>query len=84
MVENGQFVAERMPICEIVNTSKLKIWIKVPEKDIFKVSKGQLVNDTIPSFPGKINSIGKKADNSMKFDAKVVKVVSKVNYPLEN
>lgn len=77
MVENGQFVAGGMQICEIVNTSKLKIWIKVPEKDIFKVSKGQEVNVTIPSIPGKtftgkINSIGEKADNSMKFDAEVV------------
>ncbi len=77
MVENGQFVSGGMPVCEIVNTSKLKIWIKVPEKDIFKLGKGQEVNITIPAivgktFTGKINSIGEKADNSMKFDAEVV------------
>ncbi len=77
MVENGQFVAGGMPICEIVNTSKLKIWVKVPEKDIFKLAKGQPVNVDIPAFPGKtfsgkINSIGEKADNAMKFDAEVV------------
>lgn len=77
MVENGQFVAGGMSICEIVNTSKLKIWIKIPEKDIFKLAKGQVVNVTITSLPGKtftgkINSIGEKADNSMKFDAEVV------------
>jgi len=77
MVDNGQFVAGGMPICEIVNTSKLKIWIKVPEKDIFKLSKGQIVNISIPAIPektfsGKINSIGEKADNSMKFEAEVV------------
>ena len=77
LVENGQFVAGGMPVCEIVNTAKLRIWVKVPEKDIFKLAKGQLVNVTIPSFPGKtftgkINSIGEKADNTMKFDAEVV------------
>ena len=77
MVEYGQFVAGGMPICEIVNTSKLKIWVKVPEKDIFKLAKGQPVNVDIPAFPGKtfsgkINSIGEKADNAMKFDAEVV------------
>jgi RND family efflux transporter MFP subunit len=77
LVENGQFVAGGMPICEIVNTSKLKIWVKVPEKDIFKLAKGQVVNVAIPSLPGKtftgkINSIGEKADNAMKFDAEVV------------
>lgn len=77
LVENGQFVAGGMPICEIVNTSKLKIWIKVPEKDIFKLAKGQVVNVLIPAFPGKtfsgkINSIGEKADNAMKFDAEVI------------
>lgn len=77
LVENGQFVAGGMPICEIVNTAKLRIWVKVPEKDIFKLHKGQVVNVTIPAFPGKtftgkINSIGEKADNAMKFDAEVV------------
>lgn len=77
LVENGQFVAGGMPVCEIVNTSKLKIWVKVPEKDIFKLAKGQIVNVAIPSLPGKtfngkINSIGEKADNAMKFDAEVV------------
>lgn len=77
MVENGQFVSGGMPICEIVNTSKLKISVKVPEKDIFKLAKGQPVNVTIPAFPGKIfsgkiNSIGEKADNSMKFETEVV------------
>jgi len=77
LVEYGQFVAGGMPICEIVNTSKLKIWVKIPEKDIFKLAKGQVVNVTIPSLPGKtftgkINSIGEKADNAMKFDAEVV------------
>lgn len=77
MVVNGQFVSGGMPICEIVNTSQLKIWIKVPEKDIFKLSKGQEVNIAIAAIPGqtftgKINSIGEKADNSMKFDAEVV------------
>lgn len=77
MVEYGQFIAGGMPVCEIVNTSKLKIWIKIPEKDIFKLSKGQPANIKISSIPGKIftgkiNSIGEKADNSMKFDAEVV------------
>lgn len=77
LVENGQFISGGMPICEIVNTSKLKIWVKVPEKDIFKLKKGQVVNVIIPAFPGKtftgkINSIGEKADNAMKFDAEVI------------
>ncbi|MBW8334798.1 MAG: efflux RND transporter periplasmic adaptor subunit [Prolixibacteraceae bacterium] len=77
LVENGQFISGGMPICEIVNTSKLKIWVKVPEKDIFKLAKGQVVNVIIPAFPGKtftgkINSIGEKADNAMKFDAEVI------------
>lgn len=77
LVENGQFVAGGMPICEIVNTSKLKIWVKIPEKDIFKLQKGQSVNVTIQALPGKtfsgkINSIGEKADSNMKFDAEVV------------
>jgi RND family efflux transporter MFP subunit len=77
MVENGEFLAGGMPVCEIVNTSTLKIWIKIPEKDIFKLVKGQPVEIAVPAFPGKtfsgkINAIGEKADNSMKFDVEVV------------
>ena len=77
MVEYGQFISGGMTVFEVVNTSKLKIWIKVPEKDIFKLSKSQEVNITIPSLPGrtytgKINAIGEKADNAMKFDVEVI------------
>ncbi len=77
LVETGEFISGGTPVCEIVNTSTLKIWIKIPEKDIFKLTKGQPVEMTIPAFPGqtfsgKINAIGEKADNSMKFDVEVV------------
>jgi RND family efflux transporter MFP subunit len=77
MVENGQFISGGMPVFEIVNTTKLKIWIKVPEKEIFKIRKGQEVNISIPAalgetFSGKINAIGEKADNSMNFDVEVI------------
>lgn len=77
MVEYGQFISGGMTVFEVVNTSKLKIWIKVPEKDIFKLSKSQEVNINIPSLPGKtytgkINAIGEKADNAMKFDVEVI------------
>ncbi len=77
MAEYGQFISGGMPVFEVVNTAKLKIWIKVPEKDIFKISKGQPVNITIPSIPGKtftgkINAVGEKADNAMKFEVEVI------------
>jgi RND family efflux transporter MFP subunit len=77
MVENGEFLAGGMPVCEIVNTATLKIWIKVPEKDIFKLSKGQTAEITIPAVPGetfsgKVNAMGEKADNSMKFDVEIL------------
>jgi RND family efflux transporter MFP subunit len=77
MVEKGEFLSGGRQVCEIVNTSTLKIWIKVPEKDIFKLSKGQTAQITIPSLPegtftGKINAIGEKADNAMKFDVEIL------------
>ena len=76
MVEKGQFISGGMPVCEIVNTSKLKLWVKIPEKDIFKISKGQQAQVNIPAFPGKtfrgtIHAIGEKADNTMKFDLEI-------------
>ncbi len=83
-VEFGQFISGGIPVFEIVNTSKLKIWIKVPEKDIFKIAKGEEVNITIPALPGRaytgrINAIGEKADDTMKFDAEVILNNSKDN-----
>jgi len=77
MVEYGQFISGGMPAFEVVNTSKLKIWVKIPEKDIFKINKGQQVNIAIPALPGKnytgkVNSIGEKADNSMKFEVEII------------
>ena len=88
MVDNGQFVAGGMPICEIVNVSKLKIWVKVPEKDIFNIYKGQPVSIVVPALPGKtftgqINSIGEKADASMRFDAEVLMDNQKGNIHLK-
>jgi len=77
MVELGQFIAGGMPVYEIVNTSQLKLWVKIPEKDIFKVSQGQKVEVKVPAFSespieGKINAIGEKADESMKFDVEIL------------
>ncbi len=76
MVETGQFVSPGLPVYEIVNTGQLKIWIKIPEKDIFKISKGQEVMIKVPSlsgdpFRGRVTSLGEKADRSMKFDVEV-------------
>jgi membrane fusion protein (multidrug efflux system) len=76
LVETGEFISGGTPVCEIVNTSTLKIWIKIPEKDIFKLTKGLPVEIRLQAFPektftGKINAIGEKADNSMKFDVEV-------------
>ncbi|MDD4033695.1 MAG: efflux RND transporter periplasmic adaptor subunit [Bacteroidales bacterium] len=76
MIENGQFVSGGLPVYEIVNTSKLKIWVKIAEKDIFKIFKGQEATIRIPvlpgeEFPGKVNAIGEMADKAMKFDVEV-------------
>ena len=77
MVETGQFIAEGIPVYEIVNTSKLKLWVKIPEKDIFKIFKGQKVEVKVPAFSdklieGQVNAIGEKADESMKFDVEIL------------
>jgi multidrug resistance efflux pump len=73
MVEKGEFLAEESSVCEIVNTSTLKSGSKFRRRISSKLSKGQTAQITIPSFPngtfsGKINAIGEKADNAMKFD----------------
>jgi RND family efflux transporter MFP subunit len=72
----GQFLAGGSPVCEIVNNSKLKLNIKVSEREVYKINDGQMVSLRLSAFPekvfpGKITSIGVKADAVMKFNVEI-------------
>jgi|WetSurSiteA1Bulk_404760.scaffolds.fasta_scaffold00360_3 membrane fusion protein, heavy metal efflux system len=51
-VVKGMFVNPSDILCEIINPDHLHIELKVFEKDIFKLRKGQLIVFRIPDVPG--------------------------------
>ncbi len=72
----GQFIAGGSIVCEIVNNSTLKLNIRISEKEVYRISKGQNVAVRLSVFPdkkfsGKITSIAEKADASMKFNVEI-------------
>jgi len=72
----GQFIGNSASICEIVNNSKLKLNIKITEREVYKISLGQTVDVQLSVFPGKkfngkITAIAEKADAGMKFNVEI-------------
>ena len=75
-ITTGQFLGGGSPICEIVNTNKLKININLTENEVYKIKTGQDVTIHITAFPdkefsGQIISIAEKADMAMKFNVEI-------------
>ncbi|MGB4958127.1 MAG: efflux RND transporter periplasmic adaptor subunit [Saprospiraceae bacterium] len=73
LLEEGSFVNPGTEIATIVDINNLKMIVKVDEKDIVKVKKGQLVNMTAEVYPdtkfqGRINQIAVQADESRKYE----------------
>lgn len=72
----GQLLGGGSPVCEIVNNSKLKLNIKVSEREVYKIKTGQSVIVSLTAFPdkkfnGTITSIAEKADAVMKFNVEI-------------
>jgi len=72
----GQLLGGGSPVCEIVNNSKLKLNIKVSEREVYKIRTGQSVTVSLTVFPdkkfnGTITSIAEKADAVMKFNVEI-------------
>ncbi|HQU58207.1 MAG: efflux RND transporter periplasmic adaptor subunit [Phaeodactylibacter sp.] len=75
-VEEGSFATPGATIATVVDISRLKMVVKVPETDIVKVKKGQQVEiktDVYPDkvFTGKISLISVQADQGRKFDVEI-------------
>lgn len=72
----GQLLGGGSPVCEIVNNSKLKLNIRVSEREVYKIKPGQEVTIKLTVFPdkkftGRITSIAEKADAAMKFNVEI-------------
>ncbi len=76
-VNIGSTVAPGMPVANIVDISKIKIKISIPEKDITKIKTGEIAVVTSGLFPNKImkakiKSISVKADESHNYPVELL------------
>ncbi|MCX7908191.1 MAG: efflux RND transporter periplasmic adaptor subunit [Ignavibacteria bacterium] len=76
MVEVGQVVSPGTPLLTLIDIGTVKIRFQVPEKDIFKIKIGDVVEvstDLLPNqkFYGKVHNIGFKADEAKTYPVEV-------------
>lgn len=86
-VEQGSFVLPGNPVVEIVDISRLKMVVKVPETEVVKLKRGQKVSiqtDVYPetTFKGKVSVIGVKADQAKKYEVEIA-INNKKSNPLK-
>ncbi|MCE5345040.1 MAG: efflux RND transporter periplasmic adaptor subunit [Bacteroidales bacterium] len=72
----GQLLGGGSPVCEIVNNNRLKLNIRISEKEVYKVKPGQTVAVRLTVFPdkkftGRITAIAEKADAVLKFNVEI-------------
>lgn len=75
-IERGSVIGPGIQVAQITNLERLTLYVKVAERDILSVRKGQQVSvsaDVFPSqtFPGKVTNIGLKADNTFNYDVEI-------------
>lgn len=75
-IEKGSFVNIGSPIIYLVDVSKLKVTLKVGEKDVYRLKSGQTVEITSNVFPGvkyegKVTFISPKADDFHNYPVEV-------------
>lgn len=86
-VEQGSFATLGMQIGTVVDISRLKMVLKVPEEDVIKLKQGQSVTiktDVYPDhlFKGNITLISVQADAGRKYDVEV-EVMNDNKFPLK-
>jgi len=86
-VEQGSFATPGTPIATILDVSRLKMVIKVPEIEIIKIKKGQkveILTEVYPDhiFSGKVSLISVQADEGRKYDVEI-ELINNKQYPLK-
>lgn len=71
--ELGTLVSPGMPIVDIINKNPLKLSVKVSEREVAKVKRGDLIPVSVNAingqkFSGKVDFISDKADGSFKYE----------------
>jgi RND family efflux transporter MFP subunit len=85
-IERGGVIGPGIQVAQITNLERLFLMVKVTERDVLNVKKGQSVSvspDVYPgvSIPGKVTNIGLRADNAFNYDVEI-EVVNPKNQPL--
>ncbi|MEO6758645.1 MAG: efflux RND transporter periplasmic adaptor subunit [Saprospiraceae bacterium] len=75
-IERGSVIGPGIQVAQITNLDKLFLMVKVTEKDILHVRKGQSVRITADVYPdtaltGKVTNIGLRADNAYNYDVEI-------------
>ncbi|MFN0036895.1 MAG: efflux RND transporter periplasmic adaptor subunit [Saprospiraceae bacterium] len=83
-IERGSVIGPGIQVGQMTNLEKLFLMVKVTERDVLNVKKGQSVSVTADVFPGqsiagKVTNIGLRADNAFTYDVEIEVVNPKGN-----
>lgn len=75
-IERGTVIGPGIQVAQITNLEKLFLMVKVTERDVLNVRKGQTVSVTADVYPdrpisGKVTNIGLRADNAFNYDVEI-------------
>lgn len=75
-IERGSVIGPGIQVGQITNLEKLLLMVKVTERDVLNVRKGQAVRvvaDVYPNIniPAKVTNIGLRADNTFNYDVEI-------------
>ena len=85
-IERGSVIGPGIQVGQMTNLEKLFLMVKVTERDVLNVQKGQAVSviaDVYPgaNIPGKVTNIGLRADNAFTYDVEI-EVINPKSAPL--
>lgn len=85
-IERGSVIGPGIQVAQITNLEKLFLMIKVTERDVLNIRKGQIVKVIADVYPdatvtGKVTNIGLRADNAFNYDVEI-EVPNPKNTPL--
>lgn len=75
-IERGSVIGPGIQVAQVTNLEKLYLMIKVTERDVLGIQKGQIVEvkpDVYPNarIQGKVTNIGLRADNTFSYDVEI-------------
>ncbi|MCC6279738.1 MAG: efflux RND transporter periplasmic adaptor subunit [Saprospiraceae bacterium] len=75
-IERGSVIGPGIQVAQITNLEKLFLMIKVTERDVLNIRKGQIVKVIPDVYPdaqviGKVTNIGLRADNAFNYDVEI-------------